>query len=61
MTRPGSSEHPGVTFGAIMQTSANTLTIPVTNPTMRDAWLVSPANYLDLPVGTPLLRIAASP
>jgi hypothetical protein len=55
----GSSEHPGVTFGAIMQTSANTLTIPVTNPTTRDAWLVSPANYLDVPAGTPLLRIAA--
>jgi hypothetical protein len=55
----GSAEHPGVTFGAIMQTSATTLTIPVTNPTMRDAWLVSPANYTDVPVGTPLLRIAA--
>jgi hypothetical protein len=32
---------------------------PRHQPDDPDAWLVSPANYLDLPVGTPLLRIAA--
>jgi hypothetical protein len=58
-TRAGLTEHPGITFGSIIQTSSNELAITITNPTGLDAWLVSPAVYTDVPVGTPLLRLAA--
>lgn len=55
----GLNEHPGVTFPSIVQTAPNELTITVRNPSSQDAWLVSPANYVDLPAGTPVLRLAA--
>lgn len=53
----GTARHPGV-YVLAAQSGANTLRITLYNPSSLDAWLVSPANYLDLTVGTPVLRIA---
>jgi hypothetical protein len=41
------------------QTSGQTAVLTMVNGTNQDAWFVSPANYVDIPVGTPLLRLAA--
>jgi hypothetical protein len=56
----GNAEHQGLTF-AVTQISSTQLRIVVSNPTTSDAWLVSPSNYTDLAVGTPVLYIAGRP
>jgi hypothetical protein len=54
----GTVEHPGVTV-TTAQTTSTTAVLTMVNTTNQDAWFVSPANYVDIPVGTPLLRLAA--
>lgn len=55
----GTAEHPGGFTITVTQSDSQTALVTVTNPTAQDAWFVSPANYVDLTVGTPLLRLAA--
>lgn len=55
----GTKEHPGpLTFTVTQPGGANKLTIVVTNSSNADAYLVTPANYTDIAVGTPWLNIA---
>jgi hypothetical protein len=44
----------------LQQTDASHVQVTVTNPYSYDVWLVSPANYTDIPVGTPALWISGT-
>lgn len=55
--RAGTSENHSPGTIAITQTSSNTANLTVFSA--AEAWFVSPANYLDVTAGTPLLRISA--
>ncbi len=57
----GTTEHPGGVTMTVVQTGADQITIFARNQSGTDAWTVSPANYTDITVGTPLLRLAAVP
>lgn len=56
-TAAGLTEHPGVTF-AVTQATSTTVAVVATNLSNVDAYLVSPASYSDLPVGTPMFTLA---
>lgn len=55
--KAGTSTHPGIS-ATVAQSAGNTFTITATNPTGTPAWLVSSADHLDMPPGTPVVRIA---
>jgi hypothetical protein len=58
LDRDGTAEHTGTLEFTIAQTRLDQLTVTILNLSSQDAYLVSPASYLDLPAGTPLLRVA---
>lgn len=58
--KAGTAQFTNTLTFVVSQASADKLTITITNSSGADAWLVSPANYTDIPVGTPVLRIAGT-
>jgi hypothetical protein len=50
--------NPNLISRTVRQIAANRLAITLTNLGGTDCWLVSSAGYLDVPAGTPLLRIS---
>lgn len=60
-TKAGTAEAP-LKQGAVklQQTDSSHVQVTVTNPYPYDVWLVSPANYTDIPVGTPALWVGGT-
>jgi hypothetical protein len=57
LDRYGLNEHPNPPDVTLTQPDPGRITITVANHTGQDAWLVSPANYVDMDVGVPALWI----
>jgi hypothetical protein len=56
----GVTAHPGISI-SVNQVSPGVIGITAVNTTSRDAYLVSPASYTDIPVGTPSLWVGGLP
>lgn len=59
--KAGTVERTGGVTVTATSADSSTILITITNVGTQDAWLVSPANYVDIPVGTPSLWIGGVP
>ena len=60
-TPGGAHEHPGGFTFSVTQLTTSTAQLSIQNSSTIDAYFVSPASYLDMTAGTPLLWLAGLP
>lgn len=56
----GNGQHPGPLTVTTTNNIPGKISVTVANGSSRDAWLVSPANYIDMPVGTTSLWVGGT-